>query len=172
MRARSISAFAFTLATAGACSPPPEAQEQQTAELRDRPPAFRDVEESFSNDADQTRWWELKRALVHDFDDICGDTFCEGDYSNLAALSFRCSASVKTGQLKSCLFLFAGSYETVTASTGNVRPNAKFFPCTFTAAATPAQLMNALLDSPGRGPLWRALPGSTESIYDVLGRCL
>jgi hypothetical protein len=159
-----------------ACGVPPEdalgPDESDQALRGDRPPAYRDVEESFTTDAEQTRWWELKRALRRDFDDICGDTFCEGDFSNLEALSFRCSVSNRTGLIKSCLWLFAGSYETVTASTGNVRPVAKFFHCTATPAVTPAVLMDALMTPGGRGPLWAPLPGSTQSFYDVLGNCL
>src|SRR5262245_46502134 len=60
-------------------------------------PAYRDVEESFDNETDQNRWFELRRRLRQDFDDVCGDTFCEGDFTNLQAMSFRCSASMRTG---------------------------------------------------------------------------
>lgn len=161
------------------CAPPPPAAppsddtDESAAQLSaGRPPAYLDVEETFTNEPDQTRWFDLKRALRRDFDDICGDTFCEGDYANLQALSFRCSVSVRTGQLKSCTWLFAGSYETVTPSTGTVRPNAKFFPCKIAVQGTPASLMDALLAPESRGPLWQPLPGTTGTIYDLLGTCL
>ena len=134
--------------------------------------AYRDVEETFTNEADQNRWFELKQRLRQEFDQICGDTFCEGDFTNLASMSWRCSASTSTGQLKSCLWLFAGSYETVTASTGNVRPVAKFFPCKIPVQGSAAALMDALLAPGGEGPLRQPVPGSGRSIYDTLGDCL
>jgi hypothetical protein len=140
------------------------------AELQARP-AYRDVEEVIDNETDQNRWFDLKRRLKQDFDDVCGDTFCEGDFTNLESLSFRCSVSTRTGQLKSCLWLFAGSYETVTASTGNVRPVARFFPCRVAVPATPVELMDALLD-PVESPLRRPLPGTSATLYDTLIGCL
>jgi hypothetical protein len=172
-RSLSLSLSLLLSAVLASCSSPPSSAEQDEAALRtDRPPAYRDVEETFTSEADQNRWFDLRRGLAQDFDDICGDTFCEGDFSNLVPLGLRCSVSVRTGQLKSCLWLFAGSYESVTASTGNIRPVAKFFHCTFAPPATPAALMDALLAPGGRGPLWQPLPGGTETLYDVLGRCL
>jgi hypothetical protein len=167
----------LSLILTAACSPPPEPKgddtERTAADLvTARATAYRDVEETFTNEIDQSRWFDLKRGLQHDFDDICGDTFCEGDFSNLASLSFRCSLSVRTGQLKSCLWLFAGSYETVTPSTGSVRPVAKFFPCAIPLHGTPAAVMDALLAPGGRGPLWNTIPGGAQSIYDALGECL
>jgi hypothetical protein len=158
----------------GASSEDEGAEEDATAALAaGHTPAFRDVEEVFTTEEEQNRWFELKRGLRSDFDEICGDTFCEGDFTNLEALSFRCSVSTRSGQLGSCLFLFAGSYETVTASSGNVRPVARFFRCTIpVAGTTPAALLDALLAPAGRGPLWRPLPGVNTSIYDALGDCL
>jgi hypothetical protein len=135
-------------------------------------PAHRDVEEVLTSEADFERWFTLQRGLEQGFDDICGDTFCEGDFTNLEALSFSCSVSSRTGQLKTCLWLFAGSSEAVDASTGKIRPTARFFPCTIPVQGTPAALMDALLAAGGDGPLWRPLPGSSQSIYDVIGGCL
>ncbi|HET6281471.1 MAG TPA: hypothetical protein VFH73_10900 [Polyangia bacterium] len=170
------------LAMAGACGiapgeesqPETEAQaEGSAAGLRvNRAPAFVDVQEVLGSEDDQNRWFELTGALRHDFDDICGDTFCEGDFTNLESMSFRCSASTRTGQIKTCLWLFAGSYESVTASSGNIRPVAKFFSCAIPVTGTPRALLDALLAPQGRGPLWRPLPGTTSSIYDHLGDCL
>jgi hypothetical protein len=171
------SAAIVCVACAIGCAPPPEAvadpAEGQSADLRAQPaPAYKDIEETFSNEIDQNRWFDLKRQLRQNFDDICGDTFCEGDFSNLEAMSLRCSVATRTGQLKSCVWLFAGSYETITPSTGNVRPVAKFFPCKVEVQGAPAALMDALLAPGGRGPLWQPVPGSGRAIYDSLGDCL
>ncbi len=161
---------------AAGCGRPPgpddDPERASAALAAGRAPLYRDVEETFTNEADQTRWFDLKRALVSDFDQICGDTFCEGDFSNLASMSFRCSVSLRTGLLARCLWLFAGSYETVTASTGTVRPVARFFPCAIPLQGTAGQVMDALLAPAERGPLWAPMPGGTGTIYDVLGGCL
>jgi hypothetical protein len=174
--------LSLPLGLAGACgSLPGEASampsDDETATsveaLRSRPPAFLDITEMFSSEDDQNRWFDLTFGLRHDFDDICGDTFCEGDFSNLQSMSFQCSASTRTGQLKTCLWLFAGSSGSVTASTGNVRPGGKFFACSIPVTGTAHALLDALLAPDGeRGPLWRPLPGTTQSIYDHLGDCL
>ena len=169
--------FAIAGGASLGCGPPPaftsDLAEGQSADLRAQPaPAYQDIEETFTNEVDQNRWFDLKRQLRQNFDDICGDTFCEGDFSNLESMSLRCSASTRTGQLKSCVWLFAGSYETVTASTGNIRPVAKFFPCKIDVQGTPAALMDALLAPGDRGPLWHPVPGSGRAIYESLGDCL
>jgi hypothetical protein len=170
-------ALAVAVTLGSACAPPPpsapDPTEGASADLRAQPaPAYRDLEETFTSEADQNRWFDLKRQLRQNFDDICGDTFCEGDFSNLDSMSLRCSVATRTGQLKSCVWLFAGSYETVTASTGNVRPVAKFFPCKIDVQGPPGALMDALLAPGERGPLWQPVPGSGRAIYDSLGDCL
>ena len=177
-----LCSLSLPLALAGACGiAPGDVAESDTeapaeaaaADLRvARAPAFADVTELPGSEDDQNRWFELTGALRHDFDDICGDTFCEGDFSNLESMSFRCSVSTRTGQIKTCLWLFAGSYESVTASSGNIRPVAKFFSCAIPVTGTPHALLDALLAPQGRGPLWRPLPGTTSSISDHLGDCL
>ena len=68
-----------------------------------------DVYEYFTTDAQYEAWFTLTAQLNHDFDDICGDTFCEGDYSNIESLRFRCSVEQTTGRVGRCLWIFAGS---------------------------------------------------------------
>jgi hypothetical protein len=156
------------LLTSG-CGAPPESEPDFVAAAG---PRYIDVEESFTGDQEFERWFALKRALRDDFDQICGDTFCEGDFTNLQSLRFRCSVSTSTGQLKSCLWLFAGSYETVTPSTGNIRPTARFFHCKIPVQGTPAQMVDALLAPGGDRPLWRPLPVTGRPVYDTLVDCL
>jgi hypothetical protein len=125
------------------------------------------------NDFDH--WLSIKAGLKDGFDRICGDTFCGGDYGNLQALSFRCSVSSKLGNVHACVWVFAGSYETVTASTGNVVVNAKTWSCKVPVGAgvTVAQLMDAL--DPAKGttqPIDRTIPGTTATAYQALLGCL
>jgi hypothetical protein len=153
------------------CASPADGAEEAAAEPLHGPPNYRDVEEGFTSEAEQERWFELSRALQRDFDQVCGDTFCEGDFSNLASLAFRCSVAVRTGALKSCLWLFAGSYETVTPSNGIIHPVARIFQCRIPVQGTLATLLDALLVD-GTDVIHRPLPGQTTSVYDALTGCL
>lgn len=122
--------------------------------------------------ADQDRYFAMTRALKQGFDDVCGDTFCEGDYSNLEALGFRCAVTSKTGKIRSCVWTFAGSYELVDAKTGAINVNAKTFTCTLPMKGTAKNLLDALT-APGAVPaIRRPLPGTTQSAYDALAGCI
>jgi hypothetical protein len=121
------------------------------------------------------QYFGLRAQLSSEFDDLCGDTFCESDYDNLHALSFRCSVTSKTGKIKSCTYVFAGSYEEVDARTGAIIVNARTFNCPVVVTSTIKQLFAVLLAPPANitdTALRRQLPGETHSIYDSLGGCL
>ena len=55
-------------------------------------------------------------ALIHGFDNVCGDTFCGSDYGDLQALDLACSITKSTGNVKSCVWIFGGSFATVAPS--------------------------------------------------------
>src|SRR5262249_7153017 len=80
--------------------------------------SYADVEEWANEQGDGTwdTWMGIIGSLKSDFDDVCGDTFCGGDYSNLEPLRFRCSINTTTKVLKNCTYVFAGSYEVVNAT--------------------------------------------------------
>jgi hypothetical protein len=121
------------------------------------------------------RYFSLRDQLSTEFDEICGDTFCGSDYGNLHALSFRCSVTSKTGKIKACTYVFAGSFETVDAKTGAITVSAKTFNCPVVVTSTFKQLLDALLATPANvtdTALQRTLPGQNHSIYDSLGGCL
>ena len=68
---------AITLATFGAQAVPAHA---------DAWPPFVDPYSYFTEEAQYEAWYALRAGLELGFEDICGDTFCEGDYSNIAPL--------------------------------------------------------------------------------------
>ncbi len=88
MRMSSLLSFAAILFADAACAQalPPSVPH----------PHFVEQYEYFTSDAQYEDWYTLTTDLRSDFDNICGDTFCEGDYSNLQSLSFDCS--VRTDQ--------------------------------------------------------------------------
>ncbi|WP_433933254.1 hypothetical protein AB3662_03320 [Sorangium cellulosum] len=118
-------------------------------------------------------WYGLLRALDDDFDAVCGDTFCEGDYSNYESLRFRCSVEEHTGTIGRCVWVFAASSEEILPSTGAVEVDARTFVCEMPIAPGTAvvDLVEAL-SAPADRAIDAALPGTDRSLYDGLVDCL
>ncbi len=124
-------------------------------------------------DGSQDRWFATLGQLAKSFDDVCGDTFCEGDYSDLSALSIYCSVS-SGGNVTRCVWLFAGSYASVSTKTGALGLKRKIFTCRLPLArgTTALALVDALAVTGNDDPIQRSLPGTSSSIYDALASCL
>jgi hypothetical protein len=120
----------------------------------------------------QEQFLAATSALKADFDAVCGDTFCGGDYSNLQALRFACSVRQTTGTLRQCKWLFGGSYNTIDATTGAITVHPKSYRCMVTVKGTANQLAAALTAADTTDPIDRPLLGSTKSAYDALLGCL
>lgn len=132
-----------------------------------------------SDDAAYERWFTARRALVDAFDQICGDTFCGGDWSNLYSLDFECSVSSKQGSVRDCLWTFAASDDVVNGATGAIATRHAFFAC----HVDPTGDATDLLDAFGDDPLYASLPGvpapadgdldgnEGTSLYDLLSDC-
>lgn len=123
----------------------------------------------------QPAGWERFRAvearLVRGFNDICGDTFCEGEYHNLQALRFRCSVEAASGRVQECVWTFTGSTARVDTATGRIAVDARTWACRAPLAAT--TLLPVLLQTLEQDDaLHVALPGTPDSIYDGLTACL
>ena len=127
--------------------------------------------DSFTTQPAQDTWIAATAALRAGFDDVCGDTFCGGDYSNLQALRFECAVNAKTGALKTCAWNFAGSYDTVGAK-GALTVNAKAFSCPVAVTGTASKLAGVLTAPGSVAAINRPLPGGTKSAYDALTSCL
>ncbi len=121
----------------------------------------------WKTEADQSRWFALRQKLDQQFDDICGDTFCGGDYTNLQSLGLDCSVSRKTGRVGECLWAFAGSQESVDAKTGSVAVDAPHYLCRVSTKA----FGNALLAGLEADPLHATVPGTKTNLYDLIGEC-
>jgi hypothetical protein len=114
---------------------------------------------------------DLERRLQRDFDYICGDTICEGEFSNMQALRYRCSVRQSDGTMGECVWVFAGSNAEIDAAIGKVVTDARTWACRSPLAAqTPvASFYSALA---GDRPLRAPLPGSSMTIFDGLFDCL
>ena len=122
-------------------------------------------------DAEVEAWYGITARLRHQFDEICGDTFCEGDYSNLQPLRFQCSVEARNRLVGACMWSFAGSQESIDPATGHITVQPGFWQCRIPLVphTTLDRLLSALADPQ---PLYATLPGTERTILDGLIDCL
>lgn len=122
-------------------------------------------------DAEVEAWYGATMQLRRHFDEICGDTFCEGDYSNLQPLRFQCSVEAHSRLVGACMWSFAGSQESIDPATGRITVQPGFWQCRvpLMPQTTLDRLLSAL-DDPQ--PLYARLPGTERTILDGLIDCL
>ncbi|MBD8882152.1 hypothetical protein IHE49_16845 [Rhodanobacter sp. 7MK24] len=132
---------------------------------------YTDLVAALQNDDDINTWYGIANALRRDFDMICGDTFCEGDYSNIAALRFACAADAATGEIGQCAWSFAASDERIDARRGRVHAAIPVWRCVSPLAphTTVRELLSALAAA---HPLHAPLPRTGATLYDGLSDCL
>ncbi|MGC4089473.1 MAG: hypothetical protein QM756_16600 [Polyangiaceae bacterium] len=125
-----------------------------------------------STEQDFDQWYTLSANLRRDFDAICGDTFCEGDYSNYQSLALRCSVDTNRRNLERCVWVFAASQQDVDPSSGAIVVSARHWECALPLAPRTAlsEFLTAL--SAAEQPLYAPLPGTAQSAYDGLVDCL
>lgn len=117
---------------------------------------------------EKARWAAMKAKLPDAFDDVCGDTFCEGEYEDISALGLSCATNRKTGEVTTCTWSFALA-STRVAEDGTVGADSSTARCTIPVGAPAADLVTALdVDD----PLHAALPGKTTTLFDALVDCL
>jgi hypothetical protein len=131
---------------------------------------YRDVLEVFHDRDHYERYLEFQQRLAERFKDICGDTFCGGDYADLAPTGLTCSASGNGATIKECLWAFGGSQAIVDGATGSVRVHATTFACTIPVRARTTSFVTAM--SASADPLYEIIPGHDRAFVDGLYACL
>ena len=130
-----------------------------------------DTSAYFSTDAQYEGWFAATRGLRHDFDQICGDTFCEGEYSNIQSLRFRCSVHRVSGRIGMCTWVFAASHEEIAPATGRIGVQRAFWQCR--APLAPGTTIDELLAALAVDePLYAPLPSTGRTMMDGLIDCL
>ena len=132
---------------------------------------YGDATEYLHTDAQYEAWFQLGRALRRDFDWICGDTFCEGEYTNIQPLRYRCSVHLASGRIGMCTWTFAASHEEIAPATGRIGVQRAFWQCRTPLApdTTIERLLEALAVEE---PLYASLPGSRRTLMYGLIDCL
>ncbi|MET7142859.1 hypothetical protein M3S04_14625 [Xanthomonas sp. PPL139] len=114
---------------------------------------------------------DLEQRLAHDFDRLCGDTFCEGDYSDYRPLRYRCSVRQRDGVIGECIWSFGASEASIDPDSGQVVVDARLWHCR--TPLQPQTRLHALYTAlSGERPLFAPLPRSERSINDGLIDCL
>ena len=131
-----------------------------------------DVGDYLRGPHDIEAWVGILAALRREFDEACGDTFCEGDFSNYQSLRFRCSVESSTGIVGSCSWVLAASNEEIDPDTGVIEVSGKLFHCSMPVRPTPVEALLAALTAPEVDPLRAPLPGTDRSLFDGLADCL
>ena len=141
------------------------------SEAGPRRPGYIDASSYLQSDAEYEAWFTLRRQLGRNFDDICGDTFCEGEYTNIQSMRYVCSVQRLTGRIGQCTWSFAASEESVDGLRGTIDVDAPAWSCPSPLAAGTRieELLEALQ---GDEPLYAALPGGIHTLYDGLVECL
>ncbi|WP_266171147.1 hypothetical protein [Dyella subtropica] len=136
-----------------------------------QPPAYVDMHSYLPDWQDRDAWLDITYQLKMNFLDVCGDTFCEGEYANLEALSYRCSVEAATGNIGECVWVIAASQEEINPNDGKVMVSLREWQCVSPLAAhTSAEQLVATLK--GRDPIHAPLPNTKQTIYDGLTACL
>jgi hypothetical protein len=168
--------LALSLATLCSCSLDAGAGTEQEfgsrlQTLRRR--AFVEARSYVSEPEDIDAWYALLLRLRTDFDSVCGDTFCEGDFSNYESLGFRCSVESTSGSIERCVWTFAASAEAVAPRSGKIEVDVETWRCPVPVLpGTPIREFISALSSANQAPLFAPLPGTRKAIYDGLTECL
>lgn len=133
-------------------------------------PTYVEAAAYYTTAANQAKWAATYAALKLAFDNICGDTFCSGDYSDLQSLDFACAITKSTGNVKSCAWTFGGSY-TLVKSTGALDLSSRTWTCPVAVHGTISQLIATVTGTADQDAIQRPLPGGT-SAYDSIAGCV
>lgn len=156
--AAAVAAAVFASGMANAATP------RLPASATTAPGNYVDMQDYLSN-ADP--WVDVTYYLKQNFDYICGDTICEGEYPNIEALGFACSVDKTTGLMGECSWAFTASKEHIRPADGKVIADIHTWHCK--APLAPMTRADDLVKAlQGSRPMWAKLPNTNATIWDGL----
>lgn len=167
-----LAAFSV-LFLAGSAEPLIDSHELDRASGAIEATGYIDARSYFTEPAAISAWYDLTFRLRDDFNAMCKDTFCAGDFSNYESLGFHCSVERRTGTIGGCVWILAASIDEVAPDTGEVLVENEAWRCAMPLAAgtRAAEFLEALSTASGRS-LFAPLPGTDRVLYDGLSACL
>ncbi len=129
---------------------------------------------------DQESFRSYAEKLKQQFDYICPDTFCEGEYTNLASMNFDCVVETEAGKVSLCAWHFYGSASEVNPTTGSLDYTTQNYTCRFAPMVSVNDFLSfmekAAMQPAGAsgyaGLRDTVIPGRSETLWDVLLNCL
>ncbi len=158
-------AYVFAVSLIGGCAT--TGGDDLGGDEQDSTTTYTEIQEFGANPAEEA-WYGINAKLQSEFNDVCGDTFCEGDFSNITALRLYCSVTSKNATIHDCAWAFIASTHEVDTKTAAVIPNAVTYQCHFKPTTTGPKLIALLANS--TDAIHATLPGM-GSIYDTLSDC-
>ncbi len=135
------------------------------------PESYVSARDFYTSNAGINRWYAARGALHAGFENVCSDTFCSSDFSDLQDMDFTCSVAKSSGNVKTCTWTLAGSYYVVREHGGAIDETVKTWKCNVPVTGTLGKLLDTL-NAPGTtDAIHRPLPGGTTSAYDALAAC-
>jgi hypothetical protein len=152
-----------------------EASEPEPAPPDASVPRFIDATGYFEAPEESDAWYALVAELESNFEEICGDYFCDGndEFDNYRSLRFRCSVEAATGILGSCRWMLGASNELIHPDTGVVFVDGEVFACPMPIAlGTDIRDLVEALTTAGVPPIYASMPGNGHAPFDGLADCL
>lgn len=120
------------------------------------------------------RYTNASNRLADDFNLICGDIFCQGQFGQVLPLPMRCFVDSENGQIANCVWAFGRSSVWI-GRNSEVQTDGKVFFCEFkpdlTVEAFILTIENARVS--GQTPyLSLPIPGVPGNLVSVLSACL
>jgi hypothetical protein len=121
--------------------------------------------------ANWDKFHDLGRRLNAGFDNVCADTFCEGEFSDIEAFRLRCAVERASGSVSECRWAFAASEVEVDEQSGRIVARQPTWLCRLPIpAGTSVEALFAALSGPNA--IFARLPGAAISVYEAVGDCL
>jgi|GEM_PF-4346990 len=104
----------------------------------------------------------IKEKLKRSFNDLCGDTYCEGDYDQIIPQDLACELDAETKMITSCSWSFDASND----------ETSMFYNCRFEVSQSASTFFRKLEASDLESILTKNVLPQKKSINDVLLNCL
>ena len=115
----------FAMVVSSLSSPPARAEESRVDLLS----SYASTAAAHQAGLDQQLLRKFVRKAVRSFDDICGDTYCEGEFTNIVPFDFDCVVSLGTRRVDQCIWKFAASANWIDERTHEVIRQDRLFRC-------------------------------------------
>lgn len=134
------------------------------------------LEKSSETSLTYSSFRSAERSLAVQFDEICGDSFCEGEYSNIISVNFECLVR-DDALVNQCQWHFFAYEDAVDEETGSLQRREQSFHCAVPFNGSIGELARFLAVVASNGASRNTffdtmIPGpQPQTLYASLSRC-